>query len=162
MEASWASSASRASRTRRSISPRVRAHRLEMALHPLVLARRLLEVLLARESFGLARAHGLVEPCDALPRPRHLRPERGRARLRPLDLRREPAHLDLELTELALAREQRVLHVRRRGGAAPVEPARRAQDLARGRDVGRHHAVAPPERLRLIEVLDDRHLAEEV
>ena len=46
--------------------------------------------------------------------------------------------------------------------AAAVEAARRAEDFAFRRHVGRHDAVPAPEPLRLVEVVDDRDLPQEM
>jgi hypothetical protein len=55
-----------------------------------------------------------------------------------------------------------VLRLARSLVAAAVEAAGRAEDFPARRDVGRDHTVTAPEPLRLVQMLDDRDLAEEV
>ena len=55
-----------------------------------------------------------------------------------------------------------MLDIGRRSLAPAVEPSGRAEHLADRRDIRRDDAVPPPERFRLVEVVDDRDLSKEV
>src|SRR5207249_4470354 len=57
---------------------------------------------------------------------------------------------------------QRMLRRARGLITAAVEPPGRAEDFPARRDVRRDDAVTPPEALRLVQVLDDRDLAEQM
>ena len=99
---------------------RLGADRLQVAVHALVLAHRLLEVLLAGQALGLPRLHRLLEAGQARAQRRDL----GR-RARPtvacslVHRSGQPRDLVLELAQLPLARQQRLR-------AAPRPPSRRA------------------------------------
>src|SRR5439155_5297061 len=128
---------------------RLRLDRLDVSLHARVLLPRPLDVLVARETLGLARLHGARELADLLPKRRELGSERRDLALARLDDRGEPLDLRLQLAQLPLAGQERVLRLARRPRPAAVEPAGRAENLAARRDVRRDHAVTAPEPLRL-------------
>ena len=77
------------------------------------------------------------------------RPELGSERrdlgLPCLDNRRKPLNLRLELTQVPLAGQERVLRLTRSLVTAAVKAAGRAEDFPARRDVGRDHTVAAPE-----------------
>ncbi len=95
---------------------RFRLDRFDVPLHPGVLLAGPLDVLLARQALGQAHLHRARELSDLLLEGRELGSERRDLGLPCLDNRREPLHLRLELTELPLAGQERVLRLARRPG----------------------------------------------
>src|SRR5215831_238718 len=136
--------------------------RLDVALHAGMLLPGSLDVLVPRETLGQARLHGARELADLLAKRRELGPERRDLVLAGLDDRGEPLDLSLQLAQLPLAGQQRMLGLSRRPRPAAVEPADRAEDLAARRDVGRDHAVAAPELLRLVQMPDEGDLPQQM
>src|SRR4030095_3366050 len=88
--------------------------------------------------------------------------ERDDLGLSPVHDSREPLDLAFEITQLALTRQQRMLVTDRGAAPAAVKAAGRPEDFSTLRDVGRHNPVPAPPRFRLVEMVDDRHLAEKV
>src|SRR5215471_16331444 len=136
--------------------------RLDVALHAGMLLPGSLDVLVPRETLGQARLHGARELADLLAERRELGPERRDLVLAGLDDRGEPLDLSLQLAQLPLAGQQRMLALGRRPRPAAEEPAGRAESLAARRDVGRDHAVATPELLRLVQMLDEGDLPQQM
>src|SRR5262249_42751957 len=131
----------------------LRRERVEVAAQPVLLARHRLDVLEARQP---RRLLGLVAGLQAVAphgQPRDLgveSPQRPRGALHALA---QDPQLLLELADRPLAPEDRVVVLLALAvPPAAAQPTRRRENLSGSRDVRRHHAVAPPEGLGLIQV----------
>ena len=142
--------------------PRLDLDGLHVPLHAGVLLPRTLDVFLAREALGQAGLHRARELADLLPERGELGTQGRDLGLTHLDDRGQTLHFRLQLAQLTLARQQRMLRRARGLITAAVEPPGRAEDFPARRDVRRDDAVTPPEALRLVQVLDDRDLAEQM
>ena len=85
--------------------PRLHLDRLAMPVDPVVLPRRLLEVLLAGEPLRLSRMEGPLDLSDLPADRRHLGLEPRHSFLCLVQVRRDTPHLVVELAQPALARE---------------------------------------------------------
>ena len=135
------------------------AHGLGVPVFAFVLTDRLFQIFLTGDALGLALADCLLALGDAHAQRRDISFGLGDRGLRDPHRLGQFADLLVQLPQLAFAGQQRVP-----GLAAPrtaAQSPRRRQHLAVRRDVRRADTVPPPEGLRLIQMIDDRNLAEQ-